>query len=247
MADSAAGMMAAGRSRADSPALPVYDEGEGEGVFRLLHVGGAFSQRTPPGGIVSYDPDPQSNILQVSDNPVSPFLPQVNIASNSQQLFNVQAAAVRGPFSVQSEWFATTIQQVDAGVVFLHGVYVYGSYFLTGEHRGYDRTTASFGPVHVLRPVIRSDRDCRRGWGAVELAARFSVADFSSRNLPPPIPTMPVISPTGTVLHEATFGVNWYLNDYTRVMTNYTLAAPVAAGQPVLPVHLFGIRTAIYW
>lgn len=228
-------------------ALPVYEEGEGEGVFRLVHVGGAFSQRTPPGGVVRYNPDPQSNILQVSDNPVSPFLPRVNIPSNSQQLFNVQAAGVRGRFSVQGEWFATTIQQVDAGVVFLHGAYVYASYFLTGEHRGYDRATASFGPVHVLRPVIRGESGLARGSGAWELAARFSVADFQSANLPPPPPTPPVLSPTGTVLCEATLGVNWYLNDFTRVMIDYTLAAPVAESQPVLPVHLFGIRTAIYW
>jgi phosphate-selective porin OprO/OprP len=223
--------------------LPVYEDGEG--VFRLVHVGAAFSQRTPAGGVVRYDPSPQSNILDVSDNPVSPFLPRVNIPSNSQQLFNLQAAAVYGPFSVQGEWFATTVQQTGAGVVLLHGFYVYASYFLTGEHRGYERRIGGFGPVSVHRPLIRSGHCGASGCGAVELAARFSVADFSSPNLPAS-PT-PVGSPTGTVLYQGTFGANWYLNDYTRLMANYVLSVPAARGFPALPVHGFGIRTAIYW
>jgi len=48
-------------------------------------------------------------------------------------------------------------------------------------------------------------------------------------------------------VYEATFGVNWYLNDHTRVMANYTLAVPDVGGYPALPVHVFGLRTAIYW
>jgi phosphate-selective porin OprO and OprP len=225
--------------------LPLYEDGEG--VFRLVHVGGAFSQREPPNGVVRYDPQAQSNILDVSDSPVSPFLPRVNIPSNSQQLFNLEAAAVSGPFSLQGEWIATAIQQANAGVVFLHGFYVYGSVFLTGEHRGYDRQVGAFGPVEVHRPLIRAGHWGATGCGAVELAARFSVADFESTNLPVPPATPPVGSPTGTILYEGTFGVNWYLNDYTRLMANYTLSVPAAHGFPALPVHGFGIRTAIYW
>jgi phosphate-selective porin OprO/OprP len=41
--------------------------------------------------------------------------------------------------------------------------------------------------------------------------------------------------------------VNWYLNSYTRIMANYTLAVPTAHGSPALPVHIFGVRTAIWW
>jgi phosphate-selective porin OprO/OprP len=223
--------------------LPVYEDGEGG--YRLVHIGAAFSQRRPPNGVVQYRPDAQSNLLDVADSPASPFLPTVTIPSNSQQLFNLQAAAVYGPLSVQGEWFATTVQQLDAGMVFLHGFYVYASYFLTGEHRGYDRRVGGFGPVSVHRPLIRLGHSGATGCGAVELAARFSVADLSSPNLP--VSPTPVGSPTGTVLYQSTFGVNWYLNDYTRLMVNYVLSVPAARGFPALPVHGFGIRTAIYW
>ncbi len=224
-------------------ALPVYVDDEG--TFRLVHIGGAFSQIQPPNDMVSYDPKLQSNLLQVSDNPVSPFLPNVEIPSVSQQLYNLQAAWVNGPFSLQGEWIATTIQQINAGMVFLHGFYVYASYFLTGEHRGYDRRVAGFGPVQVLKPLMRKGHWSAAGCGAIELAARFAVADFSSPNLP--VSPTPVGAPSGTILYQSTFGVNWYLNDYTRLMFNYILSVPAARGFPALPVHGFGIRTAIYW
>jgi phosphate-selective porin OprO/OprP len=225
--------------------LPVYEDGGG--TFRLVHVGGAFSHRLPAGGVVQYEPGFQSNLLTVSDNPPSPFLPGVAIPAHSQQLYNLQAAAVRGPLSVQAEWFGTAVQQRGAGVVFLHGVYADVSYFLTGEHRGYDRQRAAFDRVAVRRPLVRTADTPASGFGAVELAARFAVADFASTNLAAVPADPPAVSPTGAVLYQMTLGVNWYLNDYTRLMANYTLAVPDARGFPALPVHVFGLRTAIFW
>lgn len=225
--------------------LPIYTDDEG--AFRLVHIGAALSHRVPLNGVVSYAPDAQSNILDVSDSPASPFLPTVNIPANSQQLYNLQAAGVFGPFSAQSEWFGTVIQQRGAGVVFLHGFYADVSYFLTGEHRGYDRTDAAFSRVSVLRPLVRAPGRPATGFGAVELAARFAVGDFMSANLPQPTSGALAIAPQGATLLQATFGVNWYLNDFTRVMVNYTMATPEARGVPALPAHVFGVRTAIYW
>ncbi|MBP3960176.1 hypothetical protein J8F10_33535 [Gemmata sp. G18] len=225
--------------------LPIY--ANDEGIFRLIHIGGAFSHRVPPNGVVRYAPDAQSNILDVNDSPVSPFLPTINIPASSQQLYNLQAAAVFGPLSFQGEWFGTTIQQTGAGPVFLHGFYVDASYFLTGEHRGYDRTDAAFANVSVLRPLVRTPSTPATGFGAVELAARFAVGDFMSANLPK-APSGPFATASqGAVLFQMTLGANWYLNDYTRIMVNYTMATPDARGTPALPVHVFGVRTALFW
>ena len=159
------------------------------------------------------------------------------------QLYNLQAAGVFGPYSIQGEWSAASIQQTNAGSIFVHGLYVFGSYFLTGEHRGYNRTRGSFDQVNVLRPVIKSKTDPRGGYGAFELAARFSYLNFNSSNLPTDITGQP----SGTELYEMTLGLNWYLNTNTRIMFNYTASMPdkVAAGSTV--AHTFGIRTAIYW
>jgi phosphate-selective porin OprO and OprP len=223
-------------------ALPVYEDAEG--VFRLVHIGAAFSYRDPLNGVVKYAANVQSNLLDVSDNAVSPFLPTINVPANSQQLYNLQGAVVFGPLSIQGEWFGNAIQQTNGGLVFLHGFYLYGSYFLTGEHRGYDRTEGAFGRVAVRRPLVRSTGAPATGFGAIELAARFAVLDAVSGNLPP---TPGALAPNGAVLYQTTLGANWYLNSYTRLMFNYTVAVPTASGQPALPVHLFGLRTAIDW
>ena len=225
--------------------LPVYEDSDG--VFRLIHIGGAFSQRRPPDGEVKYNPSPQSNLLDVDDSPVSPFLPDVNIPSNSQQLYDLQAAAVYGPVSFQGEWIATTIQQKEAGMVFLHGFYVYGSYFLTGEHRGYIKQDGAFGQVHVLNPLIRQGHTGQADTARSNSPHASRLPTSRPPNLPPPPPGSAASSPTGTLLYQGTFGVNWYLNDYTRLMFNYVLSVPAASGLPALPVHSFGFRTAIYW
>jgi phosphate-selective porin OprO/OprP len=221
--------------------LPVY-EPDGA-VFKLVHLGGAFSQRVPPNGVITFVPRTASNLLTVEDNPGSPFLPTVDIPANSYQLYNLQAAGVFGPWSLQGEWTAAAVQQTGAGLVFVHGVYVYGSYFLTGEHRGYNRLRGSFDRVDVLRPVIRSRTDPRGGCGAFELALRFSYLNFNSPNLPLDVNG----APAGTLLYELTAGANWYLNSYTRIMFNYTAGMPDKAGSHPNVAHVFGLRTAIYW
>jgi phosphate-selective porin OprO/OprP len=222
-------------------ALPIYDPNEDN--FRLLHVGIALSQRSPRNGIVEYSPGPASNLLTVSENPASPFLPTIIIPSDSQQLYNLQLAWVNGPLSIQSEWIATTVQQINAGRVFLHGFYVDASYFLTGEHRGYDTQRGAFDQVKVLRPVLRDRSDPRGGYGAIELAARFSYADFNSPNLPPAENG----APTGALLYQMTLGVNWYLNDYTRLMFNYTAAFPDVANNDPTLANIFSVRLGLFW
>jgi phosphate-selective porin OprO/OprP len=214
---------------------------------RLVHVGAAFSHRSPAGGVVRYAQQPQSSLLALPDNPASPFLPPIDIPAAGQQLYNLQAAGVYGPASVQAEWFGTAIERQAGGVVFLHGFYAYGSLFLTGEHRGYSRTRAAFDRVVVRRPLVRTDGRPAAGFGAVELTARVSVADFASPGLAAAPPAGTPGPTAGTVLYQATWGANWYLNDYVRLMFNYTLAVPAVRGAPALPVHVFGLRTAVYW
>ena len=220
--------------------LPVYEPDAA--VYRLLHLGGAFSQRTPPNGVASFTPRTGSNLLTVEDNPGSPFLPSVDFRTNSYQLYNLQAAGVYGPCSLQGEWQAAYVNQVNAGPVFVHGVYLLGSYFLTGEHRGYNRTRGSFDRVDVQRPLLRDRTDPRGGYGAVELTGRISYFDFDSPNLPPDVNG----NPSATRLYEVTFGTNWYLNSNTRIMLNYTAAISDRVGGATV-AHIFGLRTALYW
>ncbi len=221
--------------------LPIYEPDDD--AFRLLHVGAALSYRNPSDDVVVFNPGRAPSLLAVVDNPVTPFLPAVSIPAITQQLYNLQAASVIGPLSLQAEWFATTIQQPAAGTVFLHGFYSQASYFLTGEHRGYDLTRGAFSPVKVRRPLIRTMDVPGSGCGAIELAARYTFYNFSSPNLPPGIDG----TSSRSYLHQMELGVNWYLNDYTRLMFNYTVPFVDKIGLDPTTLNAFGARAAIYW
>lgn len=211
--------------------------------FQLLHLGGAISQRTPPNDTINFTPRTGSSLLTVEDNPGSPFLPSLTFNSNSYQLYNLQAAGAYGSLSVQAEWSAATVQQFNAGQVFTHGTYFFGSYFLTGEHRGYDRTRGAFSQVDVLRPVTRSRNHPDSGYGAFEAAMRFAYFDMNSPNLPLDSNG----NPAQTVLYEITTGLNWYLNSNVRVMFDYTTGMPDKIAFGSTSAHIFGVRAALYW
>jgi phosphate-selective porin OprO/OprP len=220
--------------------LPLY---EPDGIeFRLVHLGAAMSVRNPFDRTVVYNPGRVPSLLAVVDNPDTPFLPPVSIPADGQQLYNLQAANVVGPVSFQGEWFGSSIQRTNGGGnIFLHGFYTQASYFLTGEHRGYDRTRGAFSQVKVQRPV--SEKAPGSGWGAFELAARYTYYDAASPNLPPSMDG----TTSRAVLQQMELGLNWYLNDNTRLMFNYTLPIVNKVGFEQASSNVFSARAAIYW
>ena len=155
--------------------LPWFDsDSDGE---RLMHLGGAFSQRFPQNDKVTINSGPQNSLLTVSDNPGSPFVPVITIPANQYQLYNLEWALLLGSLCLQAEWTGTSIEQLNGGPIFLNGCYGSASYFLTGEHRQYVRKDGSFGVTHVLAPFIgRSGKSvCVQGTGAWELVGRRGV------------------------------------------------------------------------
>jgi phosphate-selective porin OprO/OprP len=222
--------------------LPWYDEASC-GRY-LMHLGAAVSQVFPHDDIVSINQGPQSSLLPISDNPGSPFLPTITIASNSQQLFNLEWAMVLGSFSMEAEWSATNIEQIGGGPVFLHGSYVFASWYLTGENRQYLTRDGAFGMTHVLRPFVcmNGKQHWAKGPGAWELLVRFAYTNFASPNIPPNNGLQ-----VGDRLAEYTVGLNWYLNDNTRIMFNWLHAVPVDPNFGPSYGDEFAIETAIFW
>ena len=90
----------------------------------------------------------------------------------------------------------------------LTGGYLYASYFLTGEHRIYERTGqhgAQFGRNVPINNFFAVPGCC--GTGAWELKARVSYLDMSDID-------------RGTY-HDFTGGFNWYWNERIRLMFDW--------------------------
>ena len=221
--------------------LPWYDATDGSS---LVHLGVAFSQRTPPNHTVTINQGPQSNLLTVADNSGSPFLPTITVPASSQQLYNLEAAWVHGPLSFQAEWSGTHIDQIGGGPVVLYGAYLYTSYFLTGEHRDYSTKDGFFGTTKVRAPFVclKGKHLQQHGPGAWELTARFAYVNFNNANIPPSHGLK-----VGDRDAELTLGVIWYLNDYMRFVFNYVHVVPVDPNFGPSFADAFFVRTAIFW
>ena len=164
--------------------------------------------------------DDQDNVVRFRNRPEVHegvrFIDTGNLAVSDYHRYNTEAALVWGSASLQSELYYTTTNGI-AGLPDqeFYGAYVFGSYFLTGEHRPYRRTTAVFDRVTPLTNFWVVDSDCGTdvGWGAWELVARWSMSDLDD----------PFLAGRGAAgkLHNVTTGFNWYWNPYTRYMFNW--------------------------
>ena len=91
-----------------------------------------------------------------------------------------EIAYVNGSLSLQGEALQTTInteigQWNTSNTHQIMSYYGQVSYFLTGENRPYKNSLAGFGRV---KP---NNNYGENGWGALEIAVRFSAIDFKSR------------------------------------------------------------------
>lgn len=183
---------------------PVYTA-NGRG---LIHLGGDWRYVDDRDDSVSFNARPETHEEDY-------FLQTGAVAAEDFHVFNTEMAAIYGPFSVQSELFLTRVNQMGGGDVDLYGAYAYASYFLTGENRGYKRREAVFDRVEPYTNfwIVRTGDGTNVGWGAWELAARWSYLDFTDGAL--------AAEDAAGTLHDLTLGVNWYWNPNARMMFNY--------------------------
>jgi phosphate-selective porin OprO/OprP len=127
---------------------------------------------------------------------------------------------ISGPWSVQSEYLDARIQRpFGLSTYRASGYYVFGSWVLTGESRGYAN-----GVVSDLRP--------QQKFGAVELLLRYSAVDLNDE---------PIL---GGKEHDWTLGLNWYLNRYLKIQTNLIHADSERQGKSVDP-NIFETRLQV--
>ncbi len=198
----------------------------------LLHVAAAYrhqnAQLSGADRVIRYRGRPSFRIAPPGTTPF--FVDTGNVVSSGSNVIAGELFLVHGAFSLQAEVAMATINDAvvnkeNVGTANLWGGYVQASYFLTGEHKGYDKKLGRLDRLKVIEPFfwVRTDEGTSRGRGAWELAARYTYGDLNDSGI------------VGGLLNEIALGVNWYWNPNFKVMANYINTTrhgvPLASGR----------------
>ncbi len=232
----------------------------------LLHVGGgylfgelggegttgtnakAFEARTIPEFFVG---DQAGGFLTAAGTPN--VVDTGRFLASNYQLMHAEIAGNYGPAHFQAEYLAQFVNQRGGGMVFYDGGYIQGGYFLTGENAGYNKLMGAMDynvkPNSDFFGIGRKKPLC--GWGAWEVAARWSWLDLSSmhvradnyvpgQTVAPTLVPPPIINPG--VLNEPTIALNWWWNQYMRVQFNYIRSMVNSNNSGFYATNIYGLR-----
>jgi phosphate-selective porin OprO/OprP len=187
--------------------LPYYDE-PSNGRY-LIHTGAGILHTEDQNGLVRFSARPQ-----IHEGPR--LIDSGNLAAGNYTTANLELATVWGPLSFQSEMFMSSVDLDVGDAAWVYGMYVYGSYFLTGENRVYER----FGQhgAQFARNVPFSNffwvPGCH-GPGAWEAKVRWS--------------NLTLTQVDAGQYNDLTVGFNWYWTD--RIRTMFDWIHPVTTAQ----------------
>ena len=188
-----------------------------------VHVGLDLDQlfRAPNSG------NGTANTLTLSDQPelrIDPttFLDTGKIGTSlnpvtSGAVIDVETAATWRSVFYQGEYFHYSVSRLGLPTADFAGGYAELSWTLTGEPHRFNPQGGAY-----QRPIPRNPFSIKHGgWGAWEIAARFSYIDLNSNYLTGELQTATPAAVIGGKQYGYTFGLNWYPNDLVRLMFDY--------------------------
>ncbi len=199
--------------------LPIYNT---DNTYSVLHLGAAYT----------YQFENNSTYI-LKTRPESHLIPTLAIAkvdkTKAVNQFGGEAALIYGPLSLQGEYILAVASTSDSSTLQkdkynFSAYYAVISWFITGEHRQYDPSNATFGRVKPKKNFGSAN-----GPGAFELALRYSTVDLDDTDI------------KGGQMFNVTLGLNWYLNPATRFMFNYVLTDVKNTGK----ANIFQVRFQI--
>lgn len=212
-----------------------------------VHLGAGHFFNSPPSDSVNFRTIPEffigasgAGAVGTSGQAVpggangTPFF--VSTGNLSVPCYNVLGSEllwVEGPVSLQSEAMVNLVNQTSGSTAVLPGAYAQMGYFLTGEHRPYDRKTGSIDRVIPKSNLGFNGTTCHSGMGAWEVAGRWSYLDLNDSAI------------RGGTIMDYTAGVNWYWNPYTKMVFNYVHAVSDTAAFPKAESDMFGVRAQL--
>lgn len=214
---------------------PIYEEGRitrggdatknGVGtqrVERLLHLGVGASARFDIEQDVSFAGGGSSSLVETS-------LASTETFTNVDVLLrgNLELAYANGSFGVQGELTGVHLDGIANGrrvEGFGHGAYLYATYFLTGERRGYSPSSGTFGRVVPIDAIDDG------GFGAIEVGARVDYLDLSD------------LGPDGGAQIGASLVVNDYLTKRIVLTGDYSYTRLIDGPAEGADVHALTAR-----
>lgn len=182
-------------------------------VDRLLHLGAAISTRFDIEQPFGFSGGTNSTLTSRS-LASSPSFPDANHLIRG----NLEASVVLGSLSIQGELTGAHVETAfRSGTA--HGGYLYSTFFLTGETRGYDRSSGTFGRVVPQNPIDEG------GLGAFEVGARIDYLDLTDLG-----------SDAGAQFGISTVA-NLYLTKRVTLTADYSYTQATAGSNDGLEVH----------
>jgi len=137
-----------------------------ENEERLLHFGAGYRYVDIREGAVQYAVGPEQWF-------VDPWVDTGIFAADASHTVNLEMSYMDGPLWLATEYTSTIVDSPQFGDPNFSGYHVAANYFITGEHRGYNKRR---GIVRRITPVLDFTNG---GWGAVEISGRYSSLDLT--------------------------------------------------------------------
>ncbi len=200
--------------------LPWY---ECEGRY-LAHLGVAGSLRDPNNNLQQYR---ARGSLRNGPGGVNPTLANTGLfTTDNVEMAGLEAAMQLDSLLLEAEytcaWNDNSIGNGTSapagaalGNVFFYGWYAQALYFLTGEHRDYEKKTGVFGRV-----VPHENFGEHGSLGALQIGARYNVLNLVDSGV------------DGGRLEDVTLGLNWFLNPNLKIQNNFTYTVRDAQASP---------------
>jgi phosphate-selective porin OprO/OprP len=179
-----------------------------------LHIGGdAQWLLQPPHNLIA-----GTQTLTLSDRPEVRIDPTVLVSTGAiagvsgAQVYSAEAAATYGPLFFQGEYFWFNVDRnafAPLPSLKFEGGYAQAAYVLTGETHPYNTASAAYGGIVPANPFSLTG-----GWGAWEIAGRYSTIDLNDR-------LGAVTGVAGGRQTIYTLALNWYVNRNVRFMFDY--------------------------
>ncbi len=172
------------------------------------------------------------------------FLNTGTINTRDIDVYGGELAAAYQNFFFQSEYYHYSVNQQNFSFpsprLNFYGWYAEASWALTGEQRRYDPERSGYFAIQPANPLSLNGS----GWGALELAVRYSYVDLNSHAVPGQVTQG--VGGTGGVFGGTqriyTLGLNWYPNNNIRFMLDFMhgdidklngIAGSVPLGTPI--------------